>query len=257
MILALHIGNTRTVFAAFRGGEPVGGILSFSTDIRETSLGYAARIRQVLDLVGVSASDLTGTVLSCVVPPLVPVAKKALFFLTQTEPVCVGAGVKTGLRMGIDDPGTVGSDLVGVSVAAKEGYPLPCVVIDFETAITFTCLNASGHYVGGAFLPGVEMSLNALASQASLLPGVELIAPKKAIGTSTVECMRSGVLFGTAGAIDGMLDRIERELGEEIKSVVFTGELGSQVRFHCTRSGIFDPLLLLKGLLIIYRKNKK
>lgn len=257
MILALHIGNTQTLFGVFQNGKLLGKQLSVFTEIKETAFGYAARIRQVLELVGVDFSSLEGSVLSCVVPSLLPVAREALLILTGKEPICVGAGIKTGLRMNIDDPGTVGADLVCMAVAAKEKYPLPCVVIDFETAITLTCLDQNGSYIGGAFLPGVKMSLSSLAKETSLLPDIELIEPKRAISTSTVECMRSGILFGTAGAIDGLLSRMETELKEPIRSVVFTGALGATVCPYCRHSGQYDPMLLLNGLFMIYQKNQK
>ncbi|MBR3836627.1 MAG: type III pantothenate kinase [Clostridia bacterium] len=257
MILAIDAGNTHIILGCPEQDGSVSHVVRIATDRSETAFGFAARIKQTLELVGVNVSQVEGTILSCVVPPVTRPLCDAVRLLTGKEPMLVGAGIRTGLHIAIDDPGTVASDLVAAAVAAKEEYPLPCVIVDMGTATTLTVVDEKGRYIGGAILPGVGIGLNALADETSLLPRIELAPPKKAISSSTVESMRSGALFGAAGAIDGILERFEEELGCKPASVVCTGGLGSVVCPCCRHKILLDETLLLKGLGYIYRKNKK
>ncbi len=257
MILAINVGNTHTTFGCVDENKNISNLLSIPTDTRETSFSYAAKIKQIFDLVKLSEMQFEGAIISSVVPPVTEVMREAVKLLIEKEALVVGAGVKTGLHICIDDPGTIASDLVATAVAAKEIYPLPCVIIDMGTATTLTCVNQDGKYIGGAILPGVKISLQALTEGTSLLPKIDISAPKKAISSSTVESMRSGIIYGTAGAIDGILDRFSDELGSVPKTVVSTGGLGKVIcpfsRYHI----IEDEKLLLKGLGLIYYKNRK
>ena len=256
MILAVAAGNTHVTFGCIDENNEIGEIMRISTQLSETALGYAVRFREIFQFLNVDPKSIEGAVLSSVVPPLGQALREAVFRLTGKDPLVVGAGVKTGLRMKVDDPGTVGADLVCAAVAAKEEYPLPCVVVDMGTATTLTVVDREGSYIGGAILPGAVLSLDALTRGASLLPQIDLVRPAKAVSSSTVECMRSGILYGSAGAVDGLLERFEEELKERV-FVVATGEIAPSIAPYCRHSVHFDDRLILKGLGIIYRKNQK
>lgn len=255
MILAVNGGNTHVVFGCVDKECRVKGMLKLPTDLKETAVGYAARIKQSLELVGTDLGQIEGAVLSSVVPPLTEVLKEAVSLLIGKEPLVVGAGIKTGLHILIDDPGSIAADLVSMAVAAKEKYPLPCVILDMGTATTVICVNEAGKFIGGSILPGVNISMEALFREASLLPRFELKKPKKVIASSTVDSLCSGILYGSAGAIDGVLDRFSEELGREPASIVSTGGVAQTLAPYCRHQWIEDETLLLRGLGIIYYKN--
>ena len=255
MVFAINCGNTHVVFGCVDQGGSVEQMLKLPTDLRETAVGYAARIKQSLELVGTDIDSIEGAILSSVVPPLTSTLKEAIFLLFRKNPLVVGAGIKTGLHILIDDPGSIASDLVAMAVAAKENYPLPCVVLDMGTATTLVCINEAGKYIGGAIMPGVNISMEALFREASLLPRFELKAPRRVIATSTSDSMCSGIIYGSAGSIDGVLNRFTEELGKEPASIVSTGGFSDVLAPFCRHRWIKDEELLLKGLAIIYNKN--
>lgn len=257
MILAIDCGNTHVTFGCVKDGLGTDAVFRIPTDRRDTEYGYAAKMKQILELSDIATDGFCGAILSCVVPPLTETLKRAVRLITHIDPLVVGAGVKTGLHICINDPGTVASDLVAAAVAAKELYPLPCIVIDMGTATTLTVVDEKGRYVGGAILPGINLSTRALAEGTALLPHIELSAPRVAIGTNTVDCMRSGIIYGTAGAIDGLLDRMEAALGTPPASIVATGGMSGLITPHCRHGILTDETLLLKGLSIIWTKNQK
>jgi type III pantothenate kinase len=257
MILAINSGNTHTTVGCVDQTCRVVSLFQIPTDRCETEFGYAVRIREILSLQGVEMSYVEGAIVSCVVPPVTDTLVRAVRLLIGMPALVVGAGIKTGLQIAINDPGTVASDLVAAAVAAKEEYPLPCVVVDMGTATTLTVVDRGGRYVGGAILPGAEISLEALAKETALLPHIEISAPRGAIGTNTVDCMRAGIVYGTAGAVDGMLDRIAEELGEEPASIVATGGVSGVIAPHCRHSMTVDETLLLRGLRLIWDKNQR
>ncbi len=257
MVLAIECGNTHTTFGCVDRACKVSHLFQLPTDRNETDYGYAARIGQVLGLCGVDPQCFSGSILSCVVPSLTGTISRAVTILTGRTPLAVGAGVKSGLHLCINDPGSVAADLVCAAIAAKEFYPLPCVAIDTGTAITLTVVDERGRYVGGAILPGIEIASEALSEKAALLPHIEIQAPRRAIGTCTVDCMKSGAVFGTAGAVDGMLDRIADELGTDTLSVVATGRMSDLLATHCRHHVVRDETLILKGLRIIWDKNQR
>lgn len=256
MILTVNIGNTYTCIG-IADGKSILNSAKLPTDRTETEYGYAIKIKQLLELFGLSANKISGSIISSVVPSLTNKINKAIKLAFGADALIVGAGLKTGLHIATDDPGTVASDLVATSVAAKNEYPLPAVVVDMGTATTIMAVDSSGKYIGGAILPGAQISLDALSDIASLLPDVDMTAPKKAIASSTAECMRSGIIYGNAGAVDRILDRFESEISEPIRSIILTGELAPIFEPHIEHAVIRDDLLLLKGLLAIYEKNKK
>lgn len=257
MLLAIDSGNTHTTVGCVGEDGCVLSSFRIPTDRTDTDYGYAVKIKQILLLQGVDPIGFQGAIVSCVIPSLTETLVRAVRIVTGEEALVVGAGIKTGLHLCINDPGTVASDLVAAAVAAKEEYPLPCIVIDMGTATTFTVVDAKGRYVGGAILPGVELSLNALSSGTALLPNVEITAPKSPIGTNTVDCMRAGIVYGAAGAVDGLLDRILEVLDAPRVSIVATGGMSATLCPQCRHEMILDPTLLLKGLGVIWKKNQK
>ena len=168
----------------------------------------------------------------------------------------VGSGMKTGLNIIMDNPKTTGSDMIVDAVAALREYPAPLIVIDMGTATTMSVIDPAGNYIGGVILPGLRISLDTLSSRTAQLPQISLETPGKVIGKNTIDCMRSGIMYGTASMIDGIIDRMEAELGEKT-TVIATGGLSRFVMPLCRHDIIIDNALLLKGLFILYQKNRK
>lgn len=257
MILAIDVGNTHVTFGCVDQNDRAEPIFRIPTDRAETEFGYAARMQQVLALGKIDPETIEGVVISSVVPPMTETLVRAVRMLTGLEALTVGAGIKTGLHLCINDPGTVASDLVATAVAAKESYPLPCVIIDMGTATTLTVVDEKGRYVGGAILPGTELALSALSEKTALLPRIEILPPKsRAISANTVDCMKAGIVYGSAGAIDGLLDRFAEELGGEPASIVATGGNSALICPYCRHKITLDETLLLRGLASIWRKNR-
>ena len=255
MILAIDIGNTNIVIGCIDYGE-ISHVFRMSADIAKTSDEYAVEIKGVLEFHNVPRKNISGAVISCVVPPLTGVFKRAIMLLLGVDAIVVGAGIKTGLNILIDDPGALGGDMVATAVGALASYSLPLIIVDMGTATKMYVLNKKGGFMGGAILPGVSLSMSALASGTSQLPRVPIEAPIKCISANTIDCMKSGATYGAAAAIDGMVDRFEAELGEPAR-VVATGGLSEPIYRHCRREVAHDPNLILRGLWIIYEKNRK
>ena len=259
MILAIDTGNTQTVIGCISPDGEINHIVRMESNPNKTEHEYAASIKLILELNDINLRRIEGAVISSVVPPLTLVLRKAVKIVTGVDALVVGAGVKTGLPIMIDDPGTIAADLVATAVAAKEYYPLPCIIIDMGTATTVTVVDQTGRYISGAIMPGVGLSMNALTAGTSLLPKIEIVPPNKVIATNTVECMKAGIIFGAAGAIDGVLDRFTESLqatGDEEWSIVATGGLAGTIIQYCRNPMILDEHLLLKGLHIIWEKNR-
>ena len=255
MVLAIDVGNTNIVIGCIEddGGCRVFRMLS---DLSKTEDEYAIGIKQILEFNGFDCNHFDGAIISTVVPPLLTVLKSAIRKLTGLEPIVVGAGIKTGLNILLDDPGTLAGDLVATSVAALATYKPPIIIFDMGTATTIAVIDGQGNYLGGALFPGVALSMNALASGTSQLPKVPIEPPAKVISSNTIDCMKSGAIYGTAAMIDGMIERMEAELGAAA-SAIATGGLSSKVIPYCKHEVIYDENLLLRGLGIIYEKNKK
>ncbi len=257
MILAIDCGNTHVTVGCVDASCKVSSVFRIPTDRRDTEFGYAAKIKQCLDLYKVPKTDLVGAAISCVVPSVTDILVRAVRLLLGCEALVVGAGVKSGLRLCINDPGTVASDLVVAAVAAKEEYPLPCIIVDLGTATTVSAIDREARFIGCAILPGVETSLGALTERTALLPNIEIKAPPSPIGASTVDCMRSGIVYGSAGAVDALVDRFEEASEMRGATVVATGGAASAIIPHCKHATRLDEVLLLKGLRIIWDKNRK
>lgn len=254
MILAIDIGNTNIVVGGFENNK-VCFIERISTNKRSTALEYTVLIKTVLELNGLKDKHLDGGIISSVVPSVTNLVKDAVVRLTGKPVMVLGPGLKTGLKIKIDNPAQAGADLVAAAVAAVNDYSSPLIVIDTGTATTITVVDKDENFIGGMIMPGLRASLEALTGSTAQLPSISLEAPKKVIGTNTVDCMRSGVIYGTACSIDGAIEQIEQELGYKC-NVVATGGLAHVLSPLCKHQITIDDELLLKGLMIIYNKNK-
>lgn len=254
MILAIDIGNTNIVVGCI-DQEKTCFIERISTVRTKTELEYAVDIKTILDIYHIKGSEIEGGIISSVVPQITNIAKLAAEKILKKEVMVLGPGIKTGLNIMMDHPAQLGADLVANAVAGIALYPLPQIIVDMGTATTFSVVDEKHHYIGGMILPGVRISLDALTARASQLSGISIEAPKRLIGKNTIDCMKSGVLYSNAAAIDGIVERIEEELGQKT-TVIATGGLAKKIVPHCKREVILDEDLLLKGLMIIYNKNK-
>lgn len=255
MILAVDIGNTNIVL----GGISAGEILfeaRMATDMIKTSDQYHLELKNMLSLFSVDLSTLEGTIISSVVPQVQNSIHTAIIKMTGKEPLIVGPGIRTGLNIHVDNPRQVGSDLIVAAVAGVRDYGAPLMIVDMGTATTISVIDETRSFRGGCICPGLRVSLDALISRTAQLPGISLDAPKQAIGRNTVDCMRSGIMLGTAAMLDGLLSRMEEELGREV-TVVATGGMAQFVIPLCRRRILFDKNLLLKGLDILYHNNTK
>lgn len=254
MILAIDIGNTNIVVGCI-DCEKTYFEERLSTIRTKTELEYAIDLKLVLDIYHVHREDLEGCIISSVVPQITNVLRLAAEKILKKEVLVIGPGVKTGLNIMMDHPGQLGADLVADAVAGIHQYPAPLIIFDMGTATTVSVVDKNRNYIGGMILPGVQISLDALTANASQLGGISIEAPKRIIGKNTIECMKSGVLYSSAASIDGIIDRMEEELGEKA-TVIATGGLASKIVPHCRRKVILDEDLLLKGLYVIYEKNR-
>lgn len=253
MILTIDIGNTNTVFGVFDEDKLV--LESrMDTDSRRMADQYAITMEQILALYGIKREEIKGAIISSVVPPVADQLKTSLQRAFDVVPVMVGAGIKTGLNILIDDPSTLGADLACGAVGAKELYPLPCIIIDLGTATKVYAVDKNGSFIGGIIAPGIKISLEALVAKTVSLPMISLNESVPVIGKNTIDCMRSGILYGHAGMIDSFITKFKNQLGGEC-SVVATGGFSGVIKEYCENDFQLDRELLLKGLRIIYEKN--
>lgn len=255
MILAIDIGNTNIVLGCMEGNE-CHFIERLSTVRTKTELEYAIDIKNVLDIYHVHREELEGGIISSVVPQITKAVKLAAEKILKKDVMLVGAGIKTGLNIRMDNPASLGGDLVVNAVAGLDQYEAPMLIFDMGTATTVSVIDEQRRYQGGMIYPGVGVSLDSLTARAAQLSGISLEAPDHLIGKNTVECMKSGIIYSSAAAIDGIIDRMKEELGEKV-TVIATGGLAKKIVPHCKRDVILDDDLLLRGLSILYRKNRK
>ena len=255
MILAVDIGNTNVVLGCMED-DRILFLERMATDRRATDMEYLVRIRSVLKYRDIDPAKLEGAIICSVVPIVTMNIRPAVEQLIGKQAVVVGPGLKTGLRINIDNPGALGADRVADAVAAVNLYPVPLITIDMGTATTVGVVDETKTFIGGMIVPGVMVSLNALAGGTAQLPHISLDPPKHAIGRNTVECMQNGIIYHNAAGVDGMIERIEAQLGKKC-TVVITGGLSTVIAPHCKHEMIHDPELLLKGLMILYRKNAR
>ena len=255
MILALDVGNSHIVLGCMEDGRLLCRS-RMATDREKTEYEYAVMIRELLELQRMGEGAMEGAIISSVVPEVTGTLSRAVKLLTGLESMVVGAGLKTGLNIRIDDPAQLGSDLAVGAVAALSLARPPLIVIDLGTGTTLSALDKSGSFLGGIIIPGVRLSLNALTGRSSLLPDIALEAPKKYIGSNTVDCLLSGSVFGTAAMLDGLIERMEAELGESAQ-VIATGGLAESIIPHCRRDIRLEKDLLFIGLWEIWKRNRR
>ncbi len=255
MILTIDVGNSNIVLGGVRDKEILFEA-RLRTDATKTSDEYCIDLKMILDVYGFTAKDVEGTIIASVVPQVLNSMKTAVLKLTGKNSLVVGPGLKTGLNIAIENPSQTGADLVVGCVAALREHKAPMIVIDMGTATTMIVLDKNSAMIGGCIMPGVKISMDALTDRTALLPGLQLDQPKKAIGRNTIDCMRSGLMLGAACMIDGMIERMEEELGYKT-TVIATGGIAKFIVPMCRREIIYDKDLLVKGLAALYRENKR
>ncbi len=261
MILAIDIGNSNIVIGAVDKND-VHFVSRMSTDRRQTEDQIAISFLEILTLYRMEKVEFEGCIISSVVPQLNAAFKEAVKKAVGIEPIFVGPGIKTGLKINTNNPSQLGCDLVVDNVAAKALYNTAVIVIDMGTATTISVTDIDNNFIGCAIMPGVTISLNALTTNASLLQGISLDNPKKTIETNTTDCMKSGIIYGSACMLDGMIDRFISELSEKgIKkediSIVATGGHSKYIIPYCKHKINYEKNLLLTGLYIIWENNQK
>lgn len=254
MILAVDIGNSNIVLGCFENDQIL-FIERLSTNQNSTELEYTILIKNILELNNLSHCSFEGCIISSVVPSVTHTVQAAMTRLTGKPIMVVGPGIRTGLKIKLDNPAQLGSDRVADAVAAIHEYPCPLIIIDMGTATTISAIDGNKNFLGGMIIPGLRVSLDSLTTRTSQLPKISLDPPKCVIGSNTIDCMRSGIIYSNASSIDGVVEKIEEEIGEQC-TVISTGGLAKVIIPYCKRKIIIDDQLLLKGLMIIYNKNR-
>lgn len=256
MLLAIDVGNSTTSVGLFDRERNLRFLAYLDTDSRKTADQISIDLMNLFTLYHYNYQDVTGAIFCSVVPPLNFMMSKALTRLLGKPPMMVGPGVRTGLNLRMENQVQVGADIVADAVAALERFEPPIITIDMGTATTIGVIDAQRNYVGGMLLPGVNVSLEALSRRAAQLPAISLQHPKSVIGKNTEDCMRSGIVYGTAGMLDGIIERIRGEFGGREISVVATGGNAPVIVKYCKTPIVYDKFLLMNGLWAIYQKNK-
>ncbi len=253
MVLTIDIGNTNIVIGVFEEDKLL-FLSRMASDKNKLSDEYCILLSHILALYQVNNTDIKGAIIASVVPKLTNVLHKAVVKATKITPLIVGAGIKTGLNIRVENPSSLGSDIVADAVAANFLYPCPTIIFDMGTATVVSVVEEGGILNGSIIIPGVRISLDALSSSASQLPEVSLEEPKDILGMNTVDSMKSGIIYGSASMIDGMIERLEKRIGCAC-NVVATGGLSPLIIPHCNKKIIHNENLLLIGLNLIYKKN--
>ena len=255
MILTIDIGNSNIVLGGVKDDQIIFEA-RLRTEVTKTSDQYCVDLKILMEVYGVSNKDIEGTIIASVVPQVLNSMRTAIQKLTGKVPLVVGPGLKTGLNILLENPGQTGADLVVADVAALREHKPPLIVIDMGTATTMSVLDKNGAHIGGCIIPGVKISMDALTDRTALLPGLQLDQPKKAIGRNTIDAMRSGIMLGTACMLDGMVERMEAELGCKT-TVIITGGIAKFIAPMCKTPMVYDKDLIIKGLAALYRDNKR
>ncbi|MFI5315653.1 MAG: type III pantothenate kinase [Myxococcota bacterium] len=254
MLLAIDIGNTHVVLGVF-AGERLLHHWRIGTHRQDTSDECAATLRSLFELAGVERGSVSDGVISCVVPPLLPIFERTCEKLLGKPALVVGPGIRTGMPMRVENPREVGADRIVNAVATLALVGAPSIAIDFGTATSFDCVSRDGEFVGGAIYPGVFVSLEALVNRASKLSSVEIMRPPNVIGRNTTQNLQSGMVFGYAGMVDTMVRRMRKELGEDAR-VIATGGLAGLIASETETIERVEPFLTLEGLRLIYERNR-
>ena len=255
MILVIDIGNSNIVIGGVENEEIVFEA-RLRTETTKTSDQYCVDLKILLDVNGIDKAQIEGSIIASVVPQVLNSMQTAVKKLTGQQSLVVGPGLKTGLNIRLENPSQTGADLVVGCVAALKEHKPPLIVVDMGTATTMVVLDETGALVGGSISPGIKISMDALTERTALLPGLQLDQPKRVIGRNTIDCMRSGIMVGAACMLDGMIQRMEEELGQKT-TVVATGGISKFVLPLCKREIVYDKDLLIKGLVALYRDNKR
>ncbi|MGN1480625.1 type III pantothenate kinase [Porcipelethomonas sp.] len=253
MILAIDIGNTNIVIGCGENEKMI-FVERLSTNHNQTSLEFAILVKNILELNGISPDDINGAIMASVVPAVTGSITHAIEKIIHKKVMVVGPGIKTGVSIIIDNPAQLGADLVVGAVAGIHYYSTPLIIFDLGTATTVSVIDKDKNYIGGMIMPGVNTAQGALTKNTSLLQKVAIEAPKKIIGKNTIDCMKSGAVYGTAACLDGVIDRIESEMGYKMNAVA-TGGLAGCIIPYCRHKITVDDELLLNGLMQIYMKN--
>lgn len=253
MILAIDIGNSN-IFIGAIDSRRIYFMERITTTIGRTNLEYAITLKSILEIYEIRPEQIEGAIISSVVPPLNRTLTAAVRKITGITARLVGSGMKTGLNILMDNPKSVGADMIVNSVGALSEHEPPLIIIEMGTATTMSVLDKDGRYIGGAILPGLRVSLDSMSASTAQLPRISLDTPKHVIGKNTTDCMRSGAVYGHAAMLDGMITRMEEELGQPA-TIIATGGLSKVILPLCTHTILYDGTLLLKGLLALYEKN--
>ena len=254
MLLAIDIGNSNISIGVIREEEILFEV-RIATDRARTSDQYGVEIKNMLEANGVPKEDIHDCIISSVVPPVFTAVWSGVYKMIRCRPMVVDPAMDTGLELCLDVPSQVGADRIVVAVAALERYEAPLILIDMGTATTMEVVEPGRRYMGGVIIPGLRVSLDALTGRTAQLPAISLGRPGKVVATNTAECMRSGILYGTASMLDGMIDRMGEELGHG-STVIATGGLAPFVTPLCRHTILLEPDLLLRGLNALYKRNK-
>ena len=255
MILTVDVGNANVVIGVVKN-EKILFDAKLRTDITKTSDEYCIDLKMLMEVYKIQPEQIQGAIVASVVPQVLNSMQSAVRKLTGKTPLVVGPGLKTGLNIQIENPAQTGADLVASAVAALQEHEAPLIIVDMSSTTTMSVLDKNGTLIGGSIGPGVKMSLDALTDRTALLPGLQLDQPKKVIGRNTTDCMRSGVMLGAACMVDGMVERMEQELGYRA-TVIATGSIARFIVPMCRREIIYDKDLLVKGLAALYRENSR
>ena len=253
MLLVVDVGNTQTHFGTFTGDDLLEH-WRFATVRTSTADEIGAALRNLVELRGIGLADLRGSIVSSTVPQLEPEWQTMAERYLGHRMLTVGPGLKTAMPIRIDNPRELGADRLVNAVAAHDRFGGPCISVDFGTAVNYDCVSAAGEYLGGVIAPGVEVSLSALTERGAKLPTIDLAPPRAAIGKSTVDAIRSGIIFGYAAQVDGIVARLVAELGGE-PDVIATGGLASHIVPYTSVIDEIDDMLTLKGLKLLYERN--
>lgn len=255
MLLAIDIGNTNIVIGCIQD-DRILFEARVATDRVRTSDQYGVEIKLMLETNGVKIDEIDDCIISSVVPPVFNAVRSGVIKVIGKQPMVVGRGLKTGLDIRVDVPSQVGADRIVIAVAALAQRQPPMILIDMGTATTVEVIEPKNLYLGGVIMPGARVSLDALTSRTAQLPGINLDTPGKIIGRNTVDCMRSGIMYGTAAMLDGVIDRMEEELGHP-STLVATGGIAPYIIPLCRHDILLERDLLLQGLNVIYKMNKQ
>ena len=255
MILTIEIGNSTITLGGVEGSD-IRFECRINTDRVKTSDTYCIDLKTLFEIYGIDMASIEGVIIASVVPQVLNSVRTAIRKLLNTEPLVMGPGLKTGLDIRLENPGQMGADLVAADVAALSEHKPPLIIIDMGTATTMAVLDPNGAHLGGCVCPGVKISLEALTGNTSLLPGIQLDSPKQALGRNTADAMRSGIMFGTASMLDGMIDRFRAETGWDF-TIVATGGLAKRIVPLCHNEIVYDRHLIIKGLARLYRDNAR